>query len=713
MLPLRLAGSVPTDHAPWGSRSAIGAMVHALNDIQGNRDGLWRNEHLESDVLHRSARAGVARQARQAAWSTGLSTDNEQATLTAFLQTSERHWEAPVTELDPTHMVAGMHFVVSKALMLTRLGRHPSTVRDTYVRSEGSMLGTSLPAREVRVRCFAPTALANDRCVVLVPSPFLPTSASLDTIQAWNARGCAVVTLEHEHHESDADTGSPGLRQMVDVAAVLAAVQARYGAARVHAVGCSAGATVGVLGTLLFATSNQIDIQGPPLDPSIPAVLVSPWVGTDRDLARASPTEDAPLDAERPPTAAVRPTLLAGIAGDPTLQAHATQQALLSDLRIRRKHLESLTPTLSHIVSHIADAHRPAGPVHILHAAQDPFSEPTLVRSLAHATGAHLHWTDAHTHLLELHPHTPDRLADLVTPATEPPSPTPIPEHAHPLHGAARDRSLRGFVLATRSAAGQSILPDDAADHMYLFVPGVFTERYPFYLRDPLARLSALGLDHVVVPIDTDQAIARNVEPIRETILEYARDGRQVVLVGHSKGGVDIAAALSFHPELRPLVRAMVALQTPWLGSPIADFVAGRSTLAQGHRLVVERAFQGDEQALLDLQESVRHAFVAQHPWPTEVPTVSLATALTSRKRSLLSLVDGLLSDKHGPTDGFVPVSSAILPGSDAVFARDIDHGGIVLPAPAGLSAWLPPADLVVALIALALERAAELDPRA
>ena len=256
-------------------------------------------------------------------------------------------------------------------------------------------------------------------------------------------------------------------------------------------------------------------------------------------------------------------------------------------------------------------------------------------------------------------------------------------------------------------------MPDDAADHMYLFVPGVFTERYPFYLRDPLARLSALGLDHVVVPIDTDQAIARNVETIRETILEYARDGRQVVLVGHSKGGVDIAAALSFHPELRPLVRAMVALQTPWLGSPIADFVAGRSTLAQGHRLVVERAFQGDEQALLDLQESVRHAFVAQHPWPTEVPTVSLATALTSRKRSLLSLVDGLLSDKHGPTDGFVPVSSAILPGSDAVFARDIDHGGIVLPAPAGLSAWLSPADLVVALIALALERAAELDPRA
>lgn len=688
-------------------------MVHELNDILGNQDGLWRNEHLDGGALHRSARASVARQARQAAWSTGLSTDDEQHTLTEFLHVGEQYWGAPVTELDPTQMVAGMHFAVTKALMLARLDRHPSTIRDTYVRSEGSVLGTPLPAREVRVRCFAPTAPTNGRCVVLVPGPFVPTTASLDTIQAWNARGCTVVTLEHERHESDADTRYAGLRQMGDVAAVLAAAQDRFGAAQVHAVGCSVGATIGVLSTLFFATYGEIHLQGALLDPSIPAVLVSPWVGTDRDLAHASPIEQGPPDPELPPTATVRPTLPAGIAGDPTLQARATQHLLLADLRIPRGHLESLTPTLSRLFSHIADAQRPAGPVHIIHATHDPFAESTLVRSLAHATGAHLHWTDAHTHLLELHPNTPDRLAELVAPAAEPPASPPIPECTHPLHGAARDRSLRGFVLATRSAAGQSILPDDAADHVYLFVPGVFTERYPFYLRDPLARLSALGLDHVVVPIDTDQTIACNVEPIRDTIIQSTRDGRQVVLVGHSKGGVDIGATLSIHPELRPLVRAMISLQTPWLGSPIADFVAGHSTLAQGHRLVVERAFQGDERALLDLQESVRRTFVAQHPWPTEVPTVSLATALTPRKRSLLSLVDALLSDQYGPTDGFVPVSSAILPGSDAVFARDIDHGGIVLPAPAGLSAWLPPADLVVALIALALERAAELDRRA
>ena len=174
-------------------------------------------------------------------------------------------------------------------------------------------------------------------------------------------------------------------------------------------------------------------------------------------------------------------------------------------------------------------------------------------------------------------------------------------------------------MLATRSAAGQSILPDDAADHVYLFVPGVFTERYPFYLRDPRPTVGAgprprCG-SHRHRP---DHRLQRRTHPRHNH--QSTRDGRQVVLVGHSKGGVDIGATLSIHPELRPLVRAMISLQTPWLGSPIADFVAGHSTLAQGHRLVVERAFQGDERALLDLQESVRRTFVAQHPWPTEVP---------------------------------------------------------------------------------------------
>ena len=39
--------------------------------------------------------------------------------------------------------------------------------------------------------------------------------------------------------------------------------------------------------------------------------------------------------------------------------------------------------------------------------------------------------------------------------------------------------------------------------------------------------------------------------------------GKQVVLLGHSKGGVDAAAALSLYPELKGHVRALITMQAP------------------------------------------------------------------------------------------------------------------------------------------------------
>ena len=51
---------------------------------------------------------------------------------------------------------------------------------------------------------------------------------------------------------------------------------------------------------------------------------------------------------------------------------------------------------------------------------------------------------------------------------------------------------------------------------------------------------------------------------------------------------------------------------------------------------------------------------------------------------TVLAVPDAILLADHGPSDGFVPAAYAILPGSDAVLALDIDHAGIVLPSPIG-----------------------------
>ena len=48
-----------------------------------------------------------------------------------------------------------------------------------------------------------------------------------------------------------------------------------------------------------------------------------------------------------------------------------------------------------------------------------------------------------------------------------------------------------------------------------------------------------------------------------------------------------------------------------------------------------------------------------------------------------------------------VPVANAVLPGADAVFLRDVDHGGPVLPRPLGNRAHMAPGDVAIALVAL------------
>jgi|GEM_PF-1001059 len=670
MLPLRQPSESPPPSLPWGSRAAVGAMMRELDDLLGNRDGLWHNEVRPAGTLPTNAPKSPRQEATRQALSTGLSTTDEQATLTEFLAVGEARWGQPVTELHRS-----MHFAVTKALLLARLHRSPDTVRDTFVHATGAIAGTPIPPREVRVRCFAPTAPANHRCVVVVPGHAVPLDAALDTIVALNHQGFAVVAMAHPWRDDPTRGPTRGFGLARDVAAVVAAAQDVW--PTVSILGSSVGA-VGVLGALILA----------PLHTPVDVVLEAPWPGggwcfTDPpDLPTAS-------GGHRPDTALLT-------RGHPEATARATQLAVLSDLRVPDRLLARLEPDLAHILARVADGVRPTGRVHIVAARHDPLADLDLVSGLAAALDAPLHIVDTAVHLLGLLDPTP-ALQHLQQPVAAP---------IHGPHGAARDRSLRFSVLAARAARGEDVLPADAREPVYLTVPGLFTERYPMYMRDKFARMAAHALDHTMVPIDTDQGIEQNADQIRHTLLEHTTPHRRAILLGHSKGGLDIAAALAFFPELRPRVRAVVTLQAPWLGTPIADLVENQSVLAWANRFIVEGAFNGDARALTDLGLAARADFVARHPWPEEVPAVCLASSLRSWK-TLLAVPDALLNGSHGPTDGMVPVANAILPGSDAVLVRDVDHGGPVLPRPLGSCAHLTPGDMTVALITLALERSA------
>ena len=160
---------------------------------------------------------------------------------------------------------------------------------------------------------------------------------------------------------------------------------------------------------------------------------------------------------------------------------------------------------------------------------------------------------------------------------------------------------------------------------------------------DGVKRLEERGLQTRKVDIDTDASVKANAKAIRDAILEASSGGKKVVLVGHSKGGVDAAAALAMYPELKPHVRALVAMQSPYGGTPISSDVQTCPDVKAFADHVLTGAFKGDPASLADLSYETRQEFVRQYPYPTDIPTVSLATTST-HPLSLTGSAQGLHS---------------------------------------------------------------------
>ena len=211
-----------------------------------------------------------------------------------------------------------------------------------------------------------------------------------------------------------------------------------------------------------------------------------------------------------------------------------------------------------------------------------------------------------------------------------------------------------------------------------LLVPGIFTGIYPAYLRSIRRALRAREIE-----IDTAHGKLRdNAARIRDAV---KKEPQPVVLLGQSKGPLDIHAAIALYPEIAANVRAFVSVQAPFAGTPLAE---RRSVL---RRLAPEAYFE--------MSYEQRREFLRAHPGLPLVPTVALAT-FTARAGFPLEHTRRFI---EGPNDGFVPLLDAQIPGAKLVVLDGVDHAALALP-------WLrpfrryEPGRVAQALIAIALE---------
>lgn len=188
-----------------------------------------------------------------------------------------------------------------------------------------------------------------------------------------------------------------------------------------------------------------------------------------------------------------------------------------------------------------------------------------------------------------------------------------------------------GFLKALDLIShGVHILPKSVT---YLLIPGLFSNHGPLYFVDTKKYFLKLGLSCHIAKIHSEAAVEKNATEIKEHILElYWGSQKKIVILGHSKGGVDAAAACSmFWDELKDKVVGLALIQSPYGGSPVAADILREGQIADFEtrrimEMLVSKVLKGDLQALLDLTYEKRRQFLAKYTYPPDLPTLCFHT---------------------------------------------------------------------------------------
>uniref|UniRef100_A0A5B7B9C3 Alpha/beta-Hydrolases superfamily protein n=1 Tax=Davidia involucrata TaxID=16924 RepID=A0A5B7B9C3_DAVIN len=189
------------------------------------------------------------------------------------------------------------------------------------------------------------------------------------------------------------------------------------------------------------------------------------------------------------------------------------------------------------------------------------------------------------------------------------------------------DGSARFLELLQGIRNGEHTLPDS---FVYLLIPGLFSNHGPLYFVSTKRFFSKMGLACHIAKIHSEASVEHNAWELKQYIEElYWGSGKRVMLLGHSKGGVDAAAALSiFWCDLKDKVAGLALVQSPYGGTPLASDILREGQIADKEtrrimELLICKLIKGDIRALEDLTYDKRKEFIMKHKLPQDIPLIS------------------------------------------------------------------------------------------
>jgi pimeloyl-ACP methyl ester carboxylesterase len=221
------------------------------------------------------------------------------------------------------------------------------------------------------------------------------------------------------------------------------------------------------------------------------------------------------------------------------------------------------------------------------------------------------------------------------------------------------------MTRAPRLLSGQRVLI------AYGLLGDVVTRLGVDYMRTQARWLrEAMGAEVSVVRLPTSAPVGENAKKLRASL---ALDPRPAFVIGHSKGGLEALEAL-LDEAAAARARGLITLQSPFLGSPVADAVLRTDPvhgLARGAAWFVGAGSGG---GLVDLTMSRRAIWMQAHQAAiaslvARLPVVCVAAVMDDRAppgpdRNFRPLARWIEQRGHGPNDGLVSVASALLPGA-------------------------------------------------
>jgi protein tyrosine phosphatase (PTP) superfamily phosphohydrolase (DUF442 family) len=185
-------------------------------------------------------------------------------------------------------------------------------------------------------------------------------------------------------------------------------------------------------------------------------------------------------------------------------------------------------------------------------------------------------------------------------------------------------------------------------------------------------------VEYEYLQIATQKSIEFNLPAIRKALSESEKP---VIFFTHSRGGLDVLEVLlTADRKQKAKVRGWVAFQSPFQGTPMADqFLLNPALQWTADNLL--HIVQGDLQCVKDMSSFERKAYLKRQEQELQqllarIPVLSLGTWKPNLKGidTSLEIQRDFLERLGYETDGLIPWQSAILPGSNYVFLKGVDH---------------------------------------